>query len=198
MNGQSNGRHNGANGNGGPTMKGIIGRTAGHHVNKDKQANVWSKLAFDYDLDKIIPKEEQLKPPSHRKGVKKDESELSVGSKFQNYDINSDYSYRARNSAPGSARKDAEKANEEESGLITSDSDFEMAAQTAGYKHENFSQAGPTTNHATGSKNPANLKKDVTRIFKGLLTKNRERGIKRRGGDDSTQYAGSDRKDFDS
>jgi hypothetical protein len=32
---------------------------------------------------------------------------------------------------------------DEESGLITSDSDFEMAAQTAGYKHENFSQAGP-------------------------------------------------------
>lgn len=42
------------------------------------------------------------------------------------------------------------------------------------------------------------MKKDVTRTFKGLLTKNRERGIKRRNGDDSTQYAGSDRKDFDS
>ena len=70
----SNGRKNGGpkgpngngNGNGGPTMKGIIGRTQGAIVNKEKQANVWSKLAFEYDLDKIIPKEEQNKAPSPR------------------------------------------------------------------------------------------------------------------------------------
>jgi len=43
-----------------------------------------------------------------------------------------------------------------------------------------------------------NLKKDVTRTFKGLLTKNKERGIKRRVGDESTQYAGSERKEYDS
>lgn len=63
--------------------------------------------------------------------MNKAESELSLGSKFQNYEINSDYSYRVRNSAPGSARniKEGEKnGQEEESGLITSDSDFEMAA----------------------------------------------------------------------
>jgi hypothetical protein len=103
-NGKPIGGLKGPNGNGGPTMKGIIGRTKGAIVNKEAQQNVWSKLAFEYDLDKIIPKEEQNKPPSHRQ-ANKAESELSVGSKFQNYEINSDYSYRARNSAPGSARK---------------------------------------------------------------------------------------------
>lgn len=55
--GAKNGAANGKNGNGGPTMKGIIGRTTGAIGNNEK-ANAWSKLAFEYDLDKIIPKEE--------------------------------------------------------------------------------------------------------------------------------------------
>jgi hypothetical protein len=188
-------------------MKGIIGRTGGAHIGKtEKAANAWSKLAFEYDLDNIIPKEDQNKPPSK---LEKAESELSLGSKFNNYEINSDYSYRARNRSETGPKPEVNEANvEEESGLITSDSDFEVAAQNNGYKHENFSQSGAGLNGAWSQlssvaaqnqgKNPVVMRKDVTRIFGGLLKKNKDRGIKRRIGDESTQYDGSERKDYDS
>lgn len=44
----------------------------------------------------------------------------------------------------------------EESGLITSDSDFEAAAQAAGYQHDNFSNAPAT---ATKKNMELNIKK---------------------------------------
>ena len=55
----------------------------------------------------------------------------------------------------------------EASGLITSDSDFEQAAQEAGYN----SIAKP----AARSGDPLNLKKDVSKTFKKMLTANHNR-----------------------
>lgn len=184
-------------------MKGIIGRTNGGFINKEDAKKAWQKLADDYDLDKIIPKDEQLKPPSQREPTANPESELSVGSKFKNYDVNSDYSYREQDVVVAGSHKmqNIDNDGEEESGLITSDSDFEMAAQTAGYKHEAFGQTATGAKadpQSIQKKNPAALRKDVTRTFKGLLTKNKERSGKRKDGEGSTQYGGSEAgDDFD-
>jgi len=50
-------------------------------------------LAKEYDIDKIIPKEEQNRPPSDpnkRKDLSRMDSELSLGSHLKNYEMNSD------------------------------------------------------------------------------------------------------------
>ena len=120
------------NGGNGPTMKGIIGRTQGK-VDQDKQKHIFDKLAKEYDIDKIIPKEEQNRPPSDpnkRKDLSRMDSELSLGSHLKNYEMNSDGVSQPQNSANGFGKTQPPfAADGEESGLITSDSDFEIAAQ---------------------------------------------------------------------
>lgn len=52
-------------------MKGIIGRTNNNQMisANDKQKKLFSKLANEYDIDKIIPKDErQSKPAPSAKG----------------------------------------------------------------------------------------------------------------------------------
>lgn len=55
-------------------------------------------------------------------------------------------------------------------GLITSDSDFEAAAAAAG--HKNHHQKGQ---EALSKRNSEELKKDVSKTFKRMLTQNHKR-----------------------
>ena len=57
--------------------------------------------------------------------------------------------------------------SEPENGLITSDSDFEQAEIDAGYD--------PMENKIPHKNRPMNLKKDVTKTFKKMLTSNHQR-----------------------
>ena len=57
--------------------------------------------------------------------------------------------------------------SEPENGLITSDSDFEQAEIDAGYD--------PMENKIPLKNKPMNLKKDVTKTFKKMLTSNQKR-----------------------
>jgi hypothetical protein len=59
-----------------------------------------------------------------------------------------------------------DRDNEEDSGLITSDSDFEVAAQEAGHL-QHLKHANP--------RDPLNLRKDVSKTFKKMLSANHNR-----------------------
>ena len=64
--------------------------------------------------------------------------------------------------------EDIDKDDDNEEGLITSDSDFDMAVKTAGY----VPQENASVSH---NKKSMNLKKDVTKTFKKMLTSNHKR-----------------------
>lgn len=57
----------------------------------------------------------------------------------------------------------------EDSGLITSDSDFEIAAQAAGANEDEYGVV------AAMPKSGLNIRKDVTKAFKKMLTSNHMR-----------------------
>jgi hypothetical protein len=86
-------------------MKGIIGRTNNNQMisANDKQKKLFSKLANEYDIDKIIPKDERSKPPTSVVGGKGDtlisrqDSELSLGSHLKNYEMFSEKGSTAGN-----------------------------------------------------------------------------------------------------
>lgn len=61
-------------------------------------------------------------------------------------------------------------ANDDESGLITSDSEFDVALHESGYLPQ---PQPPTTNGML--KNSMNLKRDVSKTFKRMLTANHNR-----------------------
>lgn len=83
-------------------------------------------------------------------------------------------------------------------GLITSDSDFEAEAEAAG--HQNFINVKPTKKqNAINKRNSGELKKDVSKTFKKMLTQNNKRSggqfksaLDETGnGNESTKYEGS-------
>lgn len=86
-------------------------------------------------------------------------------------------------------------ADDASGGLISSDSDFEAAAAKAGHKNQLLGQ------QALGKRNSEDLKKDVSKTFKRMLTQNNRRtnpSAQPRGaldetgnGNDSTKYEGS-------
>ena len=69
--------------------------------------------------------------------------------------------------------QDNNKDVEEESGLVTSDSDFEMHEKAAGYDITLPGIRNKMTN-STPFK-PQNIRKDVSKTFKKMLTSNHQR-----------------------
>ena len=62
-----------------------------------------------------------------------------------------------------------------ESGLITSDSDFEMEEKAAGHAQVLLPMQPNTVSDGFMQRPPVNIKKDVTRTFKKMLTANHNR-----------------------
>lgn len=90
--------------------------------------------------------------------------------------------------------------NDMESHLITSDSDFEEAEKEAGYEIGLPQQKQTCFQEASNLTLPKNLKKDVTRTFKKMLTSNHNRSTASLHQHDeiSTRYGGSQpRQEFD-
>ena len=86
-------RNNGTNG--GPTMKGNIGPTIKKTVDDDYQKNLFSKLGEEFDIDKVIPKNEQKKqcPKDFEPNVSMQSFDLSI----KNYEMESNYSSKNGN-----------------------------------------------------------------------------------------------------
>lgn len=162
-------------------------------------------MAEEFDIDNVIPKEEQ-----QNEIVDKLERDNSLGS-FDlslNYDIESKKASSrgniARSTMDGNGFKldvsqnnNAVKVDNVSEGLISSDSDFEAAAAAAG--HQNFNEQ--RAQEFSQQKNSEEIKRDVSKTFKKMLTANQRRtnassqmraNIDDLGnGNDSTKYEGS-------
>jgi hypothetical protein len=134
-------------------------------------------MAEEFDIDNVIPKIDQKDKASDNQDASSLKSfELSA----KNYDMVSQNSFRANrdfaaNTATGFGGgipgvRDDISVNDNESGLITSDSDFEMAAIAAGAMDPQDKEA-----HMSSRKKAINLKKDVSKTFKKMLTSNHNR-----------------------
>jgi hypothetical protein len=193
---------------GAPTLMGNIGPTKNKYLNPvaqmdldHKQKKLFSRMAEEFDIDNVIPEAQQ------KKEITKDAAdEHSVGS----FDLSINYEAESRRASSrgnlahstmdGNGFKLAvghnNQVEEASGGLITSDSDFDAAAAQAG--HLNLPQKGP---QAVSKRNSEDLKKDVSKTFKKMLTQNHRRtnpSAQTRGaldetgnGNDSTKYEGS-------
>lgn len=92
-------------------------------------------MAAEFDIDNVIPKFQQVNDPSEFNMHQKNDSIASFELSIRNYDLDSYTSSKAKDAANGgkSAALAASKMGEEESGLITSDSDFEELGHPTGY-----------------------------------------------------------------
>ena len=134
-------------------------------------------MAEEFDIDNVIPKVDQKDKASENLDASSIKSfELSA----KNYDIMSQNSFKndrnfGNNTATGFGAipgiKDGVSAGDNESGLITSDSDFEAAALAAGANPQDKETAG----NMSSRKKAINLKRDVTKTFKKMLTTNHNR-----------------------
>jgi hypothetical protein len=120
-----------------PAMKGNIGPTQNKNVEAtgytNMQKKLFSKMAEEFDIDKVIPKNLQKVKASHEDIAY---SEGSFNLSIKNEDIESLAHSQEHNTvfAKGNNRNiidipGVSQALEEDSGLITSDSDFEMNAE---------------------------------------------------------------------
>lgn len=127
-------------------MKGNIGPSMKKNVNVDdataNQKKIFSKMAEEFDIDNVIPKNEQKN--SVPKDFEPNSSMQSFDLSIKNYEIESNYNSSEGGRKVGtvagskgfSQTPDLFAADEqgEGSGLITSDSDFDQAEAAAGYK----------------------------------------------------------------
>ena len=170
-----------------------------------KQKRLFSKMAEEFDIDKVIPKEDQKKDMADGPAA-----EHSLGS----FDLSIDYEAESRKaSSRGNLARSTMDGNgfkldvghnnpavaigDASEGLISSDSDFETAAAAAGYKNHQAKKA----QEAKVQRNSEDLKRDVSKTFKKMLTANQKRtnaSSQMRGhldetgnGNDSTKYEGS-------
>lgn len=167
---------------GAPTLMGNIGPTKNKYLNPvaqmdldHKQKKLFSKMAEEFDIDNVIPKAQQKKEITEGAGA-----EPSLHS----FDLSIDYEAESRRASSrgnlahstmdGNGFKLAVGHNNQiddaSGGLITSDSDFEAAAAAAG--HKNHHQKGQ---EALSKRNSEELKKDVSKTFKRMLTQNHKR-----------------------
>jgi hypothetical protein len=167
-----------------------------------KQKKLFSKMAEEFDIDNVIPKAQQRK-----EGTK----DLPDGHSDGSFDLSMDYDAESRRASSrgnlahstmdGNGFKLAvghnNQVEEASGGLITSDSDFDAAAAKAGHKAAPPQKGQPTV----AKRNSEELKKDVSKTFKRMLTQNHKRanpsaqtrgGLDETGnGNDSTKYEGS-------
>lgn len=167
---------------GAPTLMGNIGPNKNKYLNPvsqmdldHKQKKLFSKMAEEFDIDKVIPKAHQKNEITNdmddRQSI--NSFDLSI-----NYDNDSKRPSSRGNLAHSTMDGNGFKLavghqNKQEDnisgGLITSDSDFEQAAQQAGIKN---SQNPPL---AVTKRNSDDIKKDVSKTFKRMLTQNNKR-----------------------
>ena len=167
-----------------PAMKGNIGPTQNKVPESllgytNMQKKLFSKMAEEFDIDKVIPKNQQKLKASH------DDIAYSDGSfklSIKNEDIESLAHSQEHNTvfaAKGNNRNiidipGVSQALEEDSGLITSDSDFEMN-QDLNEKDSQDDKMTQNPDHTSPRRTkPArkvvDIKKDVTKTFKKMLT----------------------------
>ena len=167
-------------------------------------------MAEEFDIDNVIPKIDQKEKASENMDASSMKSfELSA----KNYDIVSQNSFKndrtfGNNTATGFGAipgvKEGISVNDNESGLITSDSDFEAAAIAAGAMNPQDTETG----NMSSRKKTINLKRDVTKTFKKMLTSNHNRSNTSEAPkgnnpnvdptNESTKYGGSNaRQEFD-
>ena len=188
------------NGNGGPTMKGNIGPTLGKTLIdgdiSNHQKMIFEKMAEEFDIDKVIPKSHQMAAAPD-----KDASERSFELSVDKFEMESNMNTSDRNKF-GAANTAHEKGFlqapglshelDDESGLITSDSDFQLAEQAAGY-----SVGGQSVTDGF-PKRSNDVKKDISKTFKKMLTSNHNRSNNSENKivlfdptNESTKYGGS-------
>ena len=197
---------------GAPTLMGNIGPTKNKYLDPvsqmdldHKQRRLFSKMAEEFDIDNVIPKAKQKQNIADGP-----EAEHSLGS----FDLSLDYEVESRKaSSRGNLARSTMDGNgfklevghnnpviavgDASEGLISSDSDFEAAAAAAGHKNHQEKKA----QEALVQRNSEDLKRDVSKTFKKMLTANQKRtnaSSQMRGnldetgnGNDSTKYEGS-------
>lgn len=162
-------------------------------------------MAEEFDIDNVIPKEEQQNEINDQ--MQKDNS-LGSFDLSLNYDLESRKASSrgnvARSTMDGNGFKldvsqnnPTIKVENVSEGLISSDSDFEAAAAAAG--HQNFHEM--RAQELQQPKNSEEIKRDVSKTFKKMLTANQRRtnansqlrsNLDELGnGNDSTKYEGS-------
>ena len=204
-------------------MKGNIGPSKKNtYIDPDEvdnhQKRIWRKLAEEFDIDNVIPVAQQRVQPSPLANGKTQNHSMQSFELDSAYEMGSNHGSSTNafntkngfgpantvdqgffNGIPG--LEDIENSNEDDDGLITSDSDFDVAVKTAGYTQQDNENVSPT-------KKTMNLKKDVTKTFKKMLTSNHKRlnmsdeKFRPNGSQygDSTKYNGSvdgNRQDYD-
>ena len=177
---------NGQATDGGPTMKGnIVSVKKQQQSSKQHQMNFSKQLAEELDIDNIIPKGDQKDQASVGDHIEID-SMASFQLSLDNL-VNEDRSQSAlqhddpdvfNGSQTMNGRfkglntpniPDVENMDGEDSGLITSDSDFDLAVQAAGADKIDFGVV------AAVPRGGSSIKKDVTKAFKKMLTANHMR-----------------------
>lgn len=150
-----------------PTMKGNIGPTSKFITdNKDfasQQKNLFSKMAEDFAIDKIIPDRELKNKSNEDIGYSNGSFNLSLHKDNQsNYNSSSDHHRSVPNKVNGVLDVPGMNNHDDSSGLVTSDSNFDMPGGDIPNKGEDV---------AVTKKNK-DPKKDISKAFKKLLTKN--------------------------
>ena len=157
-------------------MKGNIGPSMKKNVHVDDasatQKKIFSKMAEDFDIDNVIPKNEQKN--SIPKDFEPNNSMQSFDLSIKNYELESNFDSGSEGRRKGGTVAGSKGFSqtpdllgldgEDGAGLITSDSDFEQAEADAGYK-----VTLPQHQETPAGTNPlllsvaSHLKKDVAR-----------------------------------
>lgn len=153
-------------------------------------------MAEDFAIDKIIPDRQLTNNSNEDIGYSNRSFNLSLHNEDikSNYSSSSDHHKSVPNKLNGALDVPGVDNGEDSSGLITSDSNFDMAG-------------GELTRDGDGDmvftkKAKANPQKDISKAFKKLLTKNNQRnstyshnGKTNYSQDESTKFGGSPRPD---
>jgi hypothetical protein len=137
-------------------------------------------LAEEFDIDNVIPLDEQKNAPSqYAKNNETQSFDLSINE----YEIESNNGSSrpvGKNFGPSQTLgkqfgsipglEGLDHSENEDNGLITSDSDFEQAELAAGYTPQDKDKG-----FSSNQKQSQNLKRDVSKTFKKMLTSNKNR-----------------------
>lgn len=139
-------------------------------------------MAKEFDIDNIIPRVDQPENNGKSYNLEPIDSMKSFNLSIKNYDIESNRTYtQQRDEINGARVPDIAPCLviDDESGLITSDSDFDHAEKTAGYmmglNSTHPHQSSAQIDFSNGEFRPAGVRKDVSKTFKKLLTSNNNR-----------------------
>jgi len=142
-------------------------------------------MADEFDIDKVIPKGDQitrLNAEAKHDDLNQSNGSFNLSVQIEDVDSIVQYSQDGSHAAiTGGANTagatgfgvDLGAQEEEGSGLITSDSDFDKAADAAGYTGYEAGEAQRNTKVV--NKKTFNIQKDISKTFKRMLTSNHNR-----------------------